>query len=245
MKHALGHGASTCSYADWIGADLIVFFGSNTPNNQPVTTKYLFNARNRGTQVAVVNPLREPGLERYWIPSVAESALFGTKLADHWFAVHTGGDLAFLVGTLKALLEMDAIDHTFVAEHTTGFEAAADAAGAASWTDIQIESGGSRADIERFARLLVDRPNAIFVWSMGLTQHVHGVDTIRALLNVGLARGLVGRPIAGSCPCAAIRACRAGPKLAARPSWVPKRTIGGLPCGAFASRTGPASQPTR
>ena len=200
MKHALGHGASTCSYADWIGADLIVFFGSNTPNNQPVTMKYLFNARNRGTQVAVVNPLREPGLERYWIPSVAESALFGTKLADHWFAVHTGGDLAFLVGTLKALLEMDAIDHTFVAEHTTGFEAAADAAGAASWTDIQIESGGSRTDIERFARLLVDRPNAIFVWSMGLTQHVHGVDTIRALLNVGLARGLVGRAHRGLMP---------------------------------------------
>src|SRR5215213_2898779 len=200
MKAALGHGASTCSYTDWIGADLIVFFGSNTPNNQPVTTKYLYYARNRGTQVAVVNPLREPGLERYWIPSVAESALFGTKLTDHWFAVHTGGDLAFLVGTLKALLEMDAIDHTFVAEHTTGFEAVADAALAASWTNIQIESGGSRADIERFARLLVERPNAIFVWSMGLTQHVHGVDTIRALLNVGLARGLVGRAHRGLMP---------------------------------------------
>ena len=95
---------------------------------------------------------------------------------------------------------MDAIDHTFVAEHTTGFEAAADAAVAASWTDIQAESGGSRADIERFARLLVDRPNAIFVWSMGLTQHVHGVDTIRALLNVGLARGLVGRAHRGLMP---------------------------------------------
>ena len=41
MKTTLGHGASTCSYADWLDADLIVFFGSNTPNNQPVTTKYL------------------------------------------------------------------------------------------------------------------------------------------------------------------------------------------------------------
>jgi molybdopterin-dependent oxidoreductase alpha subunit len=200
MKKALGHGASTCSYADWIGADLIVFFGSNTPNNQPVTTKYLFDARKQGTEVAVVNPLREPGLERYWIPSIAESALFGTKLADHWFAVHTGGDLAFLVGTLKALVEKDQIDRTFVAEHTTGFQAAADAAGAASWTDIQTESGASRADIERFARLIVDRPNAIFVWSMGLTQHAHGVDTIRALLNVALARGLVGRPHRGLMP---------------------------------------------
>ena len=109
MKSALGHGASTCSYADWIGADLIVFFGSNTPNNQPVTDEVpVLRPPARAREVAVVNPLREPGLERYWIPSVAESALFGTKLADHWFAVHTGGDLAFLVGTLKALLEADA-----------------------------------------------------------------------------------------------------------------------------------------
>jgi anaerobic selenocysteine-containing dehydrogenase len=35
MKRTLGYGASTCSYRDWIGSDLIVFFGSNTPNNQP------------------------------------------------------------------------------------------------------------------------------------------------------------------------------------------------------------------
>ena len=37
MKQTVGYGASTCSYRDWIGTDLIVFFGSNTPNNQPVT----------------------------------------------------------------------------------------------------------------------------------------------------------------------------------------------------------------
>src|SRR3954452_9398302 len=150
MKQVLGLGAPTCSYTDWIGADLVVFFGANTPNNQPVTMKYLYYARLRGTQVAVVNPLREPGLERYWVPSVAESALFGTKLADHWFGVHTGGDLAFLVGTLRALVEHDAVDRAFLAEHTTGFEAVADAVLAAPWADIEAESGASRDDIERF-----------------------------------------------------------------------------------------------
>src|SRR5215467_9945769 len=41
MKQTLGFGASTCSYADWLQADLIVLFGSNVANNQPVTTKYL------------------------------------------------------------------------------------------------------------------------------------------------------------------------------------------------------------
>ena len=200
MKSALGYGASTCSYADWIGADLVVFFGSNTPNNQPVTVKYLYHARQRGTQVAVVNPLREPGLERYWIPSVAESALFGTRLADHWFEVHTGGDLAFLVGTLRALLEMNAVDRAFVDAHTSGFDRAAEAALGEPWPAIEAESGAKRADIERFARLLADRPNTVLVWSMGLTQHVHGVNTIRALINVALARGLAGKPHRGMMP---------------------------------------------
>ena len=71
MKATLGYGASTCSYADWLDADLIVLFGSNVANNQPVTTKYLHEAKARGAQIAVVNPYREPGLTRYWIPSIA------------------------------------------------------------------------------------------------------------------------------------------------------------------------------
>ena len=35
---------------------------------------------------------------------------------------------------------------------------------------------------------------------MGLTQHAHGVETIKALVNVGLARGLPGRPNRGLVP---------------------------------------------
>src|SRR5215510_12386574 len=59
LKQALGVAASTCSYKDWIGTDLLVLFGSNTPNNQPVTTKYIYYAKKRGTRVAVINPYRE------------------------------------------------------------------------------------------------------------------------------------------------------------------------------------------
>jgi anaerobic selenocysteine-containing dehydrogenase len=100
MRGMLGYGASTCSYRDWLDADLIVLLGSNVANNQPVTAKYLHYAKKNGATIAVVNPYREPGLTRYWIPSIPESALRGTTLADHWFDVHTGGDLAMLVGVL-------------------------------------------------------------------------------------------------------------------------------------------------
>ena len=200
MKEMLGYGASTCSYADWLRADLIVLFGSNVPNNQPVTTKYLYHAKKNGARIAVVNPHREPGLERYWIPSIAASAFSGTALADDWFDVHTGGDCAFLIGVLRALIELDAIDKRFVDAQTAGFDDARAGALAVPWERIEHASGLPRARIEDFARLLMLRPNAIFVWSMGLTQHAHGVDTIRALINVALARGLPGGENRGLVP---------------------------------------------
>lgn len=197
MKRALGYGASTCSYRDWIGTDLIVLFGSNTPSNQPVTMKYLYYARKAGTKVAVVNPYFEPGLQRYWVPSVTESVLFGTKFADEWFAVDTGGDLPFLNGVFKVLVAEGWVDHDFISRHTAGFEEAKATLERQDWDLLERESGATRPEMRRFAEMLRDARNGIFVWSMGLTQHAHGVETIEALINVGLARGWVGREKAG------------------------------------------------
>jgi molybdopterin-dependent oxidoreductase alpha subunit len=200
MKRVLGYGASTCSYGDWIGADLIVFCGSNTPSNQPVTMKYLYYARKAGTKVAVVNPYFEPGLQRYWVPSVTESALFGTKFADEWFAVDTGGDLPFFNGVFKILLSEGWVDHDFISRHTVGFEDAKANVEKQDWDLLERESGATRQGMRRFAEMLRDAGKGIFVWSMGLTQHAHGVETIEALINVGLARGWVGREKAGLMP---------------------------------------------
>ena len=201
LHRAFGFAASTNSYRDWLDADLIVFFGSNVPNNQPVTVKYLHFARKRGAGIAVVNPYREPGLERYWVPSVPSSALFGTDLAEHWFAVDTGGDLAFLNGAAKALLDLPGgVDRGFVERSTENFAAVETALRSASWSELEAASGAPRAEMERFGRLLRSHPKTILVWSMGLTQHRHGVDTVLALCNLGLIRGLPGRPGAGLVP---------------------------------------------
>ncbi|HTG53363.1 MAG TPA: molybdopterin-dependent oxidoreductase, partial [Gemmatimonadaceae bacterium] len=80
LKDTLGVPAPTCSLKDLIGSDLVVIWGSHLANNQPVTMKYLCYAKRRGTRIVVVNPMREPGLERYWVPSDLRSALFGTRL---------------------------------------------------------------------------------------------------------------------------------------------------------------------
>jgi molybdopterin-dependent oxidoreductase alpha subunit len=218
MKRTLGYGASTCSYGDWIGADLIVFFGSNTPNNQPVTMKYLYYARKKGTRVAVVNPYFEPGLQRYWVPSVAESALFGTKFADEWFAVDIGGDLAFLNGTFKILVNEGWIDHDFITRHTLSFEQVKANVEKQEWDLLERESGTTRQEMKRFAEMLRDARNCIFVWSMGLTQHAHGVETIEALINVALVRGLVGREKAGLMPIRGHSGVQGGAEVGCGPS---------------------------
>jgi len=200
MKKTLGFGATTCSYSDWIGTDLVVFFGSNAANNQPVSMKYLDRAKRTGTRVALVNPYEEPGMKRYWVPSVAESALFGTRIADEWFPVRTGGDLAFLTGVFRILCAEGWVDRGFIARSTAGFEEAAAAAASVDFERLEKDSGTTRGEMRRFAEMLRDAKNAVFVWSMGLTQHAHGTLTIEALVNVGLARHYVGREKNGLMP---------------------------------------------
>ncbi len=217
LKETIGVAASTCSYTDWIGCDLIVFFGSDVPNNQPVTTKYLYYAKQQGTKIAVVNPMREPGLERYWVPSVPSSALFGTRFADAFFPVNTGGDIAFINGVLKHLIEKGWIDEAFVANHTTGFDSLRSALATQSWEELEGQSGLRRETMLEFAEMYGRARCAVFVWSMGITHHRFGVDNVKAIVNLGLARGMVGRPQCGLMPIRGHSGVQGGSEMGANP----------------------------
>ncbi len=200
LKAALGVTATTCSYSDWIGSDLIVFIGANPANNQPVTTKYLHYAKKAGTQVAMVNSYREPGMERYWVPSVPESALFGTKITDRFYMVNIGGDVAFLNGVMKQLISDNQLDWDFVGQHTTGFQEMAAALARQPWEELERLAGASRAEMIDLAAMIGRAKKAIFVWSMGVTQHMHGEDGVRAIVNLALTKGFIGREGCGVMP---------------------------------------------
>lgn len=200
MKRALGVAATTCSYKDWYGTDLIVFFGSNPANDQPVAMKYLHEAKRLGTRVVMVNPYREPGMERYWVPSTFSSALFGTDVTDHWFPVSHRGDIAFLGGVLKILLEEDWLAHDFIRAHTTGIEDLRAACAAMDWDTLERGAGLGRDRMRAFAELIRDARNAVLVWSMGITQNRFGADAVQMILNLGLLRGYVGRDKNGLMP---------------------------------------------
>jgi molybdopterin-dependent oxidoreductase alpha subunit len=200
MKRTVGVAASTCSYKDWYGTDLIVFFGSNPANDQPVATKYLHEAKLLGTRVVMVNPYLEPGMKRYWVPSTASSAVFGTDIADYWFPVAQGGDIAFLYGVLKLLLENGWHDRQWIAAHVEGFAELAERVKVVTWEEIEKGSGMTRDTIHEFAELIRDAKTGVLVWSMGITQHAFGADAVQMILNLGLLKGWVGRDQCGLMP---------------------------------------------
>jgi molybdopterin-dependent oxidoreductase alpha subunit len=221
LKNTIGVAASTCSYSDWIGTDLIVFFGSDVPNNQPVTTKYLYYAKKAGTKVFVVNPYKEPGLEKYWVPSVTESALFGTKIMDDFFPVHTGGDIAFIHGVLKALLEEGAVDRDFLDMHTDGWRELEAVIAGEEWNELEAQSGSTESDMRRFASAYAKTQSAVFVWSMGITQHAFGVQNVEMIAALALARANVGREYTGLMPIRGHSGVQGGAEMGCVPNALP------------------------
>ena len=232
LKATLGVGAPTCSLSDFIGTQLLVIFGSDLANNQPVTTKYMHYAKKHGTRIAVVNPMREYGLERYWVPSVATSALFGTKLMDEFFQVRVGGDIAFINGVIKTLIALNRVDQEFIAKRTTGYEDLKAALAAQSWEMLEERSGLSRQEMERFALLYGHARSAVFVYSMGLTQHEFGVDNVKAIVNLALSRGMLGRDKCGIMPIRGHSGVQGGGECGAEPDKFP----GGFPVNDESAR---------
>ncbi|KSU81006.1 oxidoreductase alpha (molybdopterin) subunit [Fictibacillus enclensis] len=206
LKRSIGVGASTCNYQDWIGSDVIVFWGSVAANNQPVSTKYMYAAKRKGTKIICINPYREPSMEKYWIPSIAESALFGTKLADDFYQVNIGGDIAFMHGIMKHWFEMEAkqlgsaIDHSFVKKHVNNYEELKAKVQQQGWGEIEASSGVSKERIHELAMLLAKSKSGVFVWSLGLTMHTFASDNISQVANLALLRGFLGRKHCGLMP---------------------------------------------
>lgn len=232
LKTTIGVAASTCSLQDVLDTDLIVLWGTNVANNQPVFTKYLYEAKRNGARVVVINPYLEPGLERYWIPSKPESFLFGTKLCDLHVPVRPEGDVALANALVKHLIDTDAIDHDFIADHTDGWDSLATHLASRSLDDLVADAGIERETFDALAASYATSSSAVFVWSMGITQHRYGVEGVQGIVNVALARGNVGRDGAGLMPIRGHSGVQGGAEMGAYATALP----GGVPVDEDSAR---------
>jgi len=69
-----------------------------------------------------------------------------------------------------------------------------------SWEIIERSSGVTRADVERFAAFYGNARSAVLCYSMGLTQHSFGVENVKAIADLALIRGNLGREKCGIMP---------------------------------------------
>ena len=200
LSGVTGSGTATVVLEDLEEADLIVLIGANPASNHPRFMRTLLDLKRRGGRVIVINPLREAGLVRFKVPSDVRSLLFGSTIADLYLQPRIGGDIALLTGIARDLLDRDAIDPAFIESATSGWSDWRDRLEGASWSSIEAASGLDRGRIREAAEIIAASRGTIYAWAMGITHHVHGVNNVRAIANLALMRGMVGRRGAGLLP---------------------------------------------
>ena len=212
LKETIGIGKGAILLEDMEHADAIFIFGQNPGTNHPRMLGDLQKAAERGAKIVTVNPLRERGLEKFANPKSPRDMLGGggTDLTHLYLQLQIGGDLALLKGMMKVIVAADetaraagrtpVIDWTFIETHTAGIDPLIVDLKSESWNRIIAQSGLTKAEIEQAADIYMAAGSVICTWAMGLTQHVHGVETIQAISNLLLLRGNIGRKGAGPCP---------------------------------------------
>ncbi|WUS96473.1 FdhF/YdeP family oxidoreductase [Streptomyces sp. NBC_00708] len=201
LTETIGVGKGSVSLEDLHHADLIIIAGQNPGTNHPRMLSALEQAKAAGAKIISVNPLPEAGLERFKNPQTPRGLLKGAPLNDLFLQIRIGGDQALFRLLNKLILETEgAVDKTFVAEHTHGYEEFATAAAEADWDETLAATGLDRAAIEQALDMVLASQRTVVCWAMGLTQHKHAVPTIREVVNFLLLRGNIGRPGAGVCP---------------------------------------------
>jgi len=211
LKKVIGSPVGTCVLKDFEDCDALFFFGQNTGSNSPRFLHTLKDAVARGCKIVTFNPVRERGLIEFVDPQNPIQMTIGepTKLSSLYFQVRPGGDIAAIMGMIKHVLAADerikatgqrVLDMEFIAEHTHGFDDFLKQAHKTEWADIEHESGLSRDNLAEAAEIYCNAKNVIGIYGMGVTQHVHGAETIGMLVNLLMLRGNLGRPGAGISP---------------------------------------------
>lgn len=200
LASVTGSGTATIVLDDIDHADLVFLIGGNPASNHPRLMRSLMEVRRRGGHVIVINPIREPGLESFSVPSDPRSLLFGTDIASLYVQPNIGGDLALLYGVAKFVLATNANDEVFLNEHCTGWRELRERIADLSWDEIERGSGVSQAEIESIGKLYAASSRSVFSWTMGITHHRNGVENVQAIANLALLRGMVGSPGCGLMP---------------------------------------------
>lgn len=217
LLESIGLGKASIRLEDLEDTDLIIIIGQNPGTNAPRMMSSLQKAKQSGAKMIAVNPLPETGLMNFVNPNPQHYSnpfsfvidVLGSRpvhLADLYLPVRIGGDMAFLKGMMKILLEKEkqnpntVFDHQFISENTSGFDEFISNLEKIEWDSIIEQSGLPREQIAEAAEMYLGAKRVITCWAMGVTQHKHAVATVQDIANLHFLRGQIGRQGSGLCP---------------------------------------------
>ena len=184
LLQMIGSGAVSNPVADVSEAEVVVLIGSNPTENHPVAATFFKNAARAGKTLIVMDPRRTP-IARH---------------ADHVLQFKPDTDVAMLNAIMHSVVQQGLVDDDFITRRTEGYEALKEQLADYSPESMEPICGIPAETLHEVARIFAKAIGAMIFWGMGVSQHVHGTDNARCLINLALITGQIGRPGTGLHP---------------------------------------------
>jgi assimilatory nitrate reductase catalytic subunit len=176
-KKSFGIDRSANPWSDIPLAEVILIAGANVAECAPITTNYVWQAREQGAKVIVIDPRITP---------IA-------RTCDLFLPVKPGRDAALFNGILHLMIAHDWLDHEFIEQHTVGFDKVAEHV--KPWTPQRTAevTGITERAIHQAAEMWGPAKTSFLLHARGIEHHSHGVQNVLGAINLVLASGRIGR----------------------------------------------------
>ncbi len=176
-KKAFGVDRAANPWSDILKAEVVWISGANVAECAPITTSYVWQAREHGARVIVVDPRITPL----------------ARTCDLFLPIKPGRDVALFNGVLHLMIENDWLDHDFIRDHTSGFDKVAEHV--KEWTPQQTAqvTGISEKAIRQAAEMWGTAKTSFLMHARGIEHHSKGVQNVLGAINMVLACGRIGR----------------------------------------------------
>ncbi|MFD8690364.1 molybdopterin oxidoreductase family protein [Streptomyces sp. NPDC059651] len=205
LSAAFGSGGGTSSYEEVEHTDLIVMWGSNARFAHPIFFQHVLKGLHNGARMHAVDPRRTSTAQ--W--------------AESWLGLNVGTDIPLAHAIGREIIHAGLVNQAFVTRATTGYEEYA--ALVEPWTLSAAEqvTGVPAEAIRKLAHAYATAERAQLCWTLGITEHHNGTDNVRALINLSMLTGHVGRYGSGVQPLRGQNNVQGGGDMGAIPNKLP------------------------
>ncbi|SDP43098.1 molybdopterin oxidoreductase family protein [Actinacidiphila guanduensis] len=205
LSAVFGSGGGTSSYGEVEDTDLIVMWGSNARFAHPIFFQHVLKGIRNGARMFAVDPRRTSTAE--W--------------ADRWLGPNVGTDIPLAHAVAREIIHAGLVNTAFVERATTGYEEFAREVEPWTLSAAEQVTGVPAEAIRELAHAYATAERAQMCWTLGITEHHNATDNVRALINLALLTGHVGRYGSGLQPLRGQNNVQGGGDMGAIPDRLP------------------------